>query len=317
MLLLAGAASPAAWAEWHADEQSKMGTRIVVQLWHEDAREGARLLAQAMAEFDRIEARMSTYRDSSEISRVNREAAVAPVAVSAELHDLVSHSITVSRLSEGAFDITYESVGHLYALRERRLPTGAQIAAGLDAIDYRHLQLDANARTIGFAVPGVRINLGGIAKGHACEQVVDLLRAAGVEHALVSAGGDTRLLGDRRGRPWMLGIRDPDDADAVVTRLALNDEAISTSGDYERYFDADGVRYHHILDPATGRPTDGVRSVTVIGPDGTMTDALSTALFVMGTGAGLALIDSLPGYEALIIERGRAVRFSSGLAPPA
>lgn len=315
-LLLICAVPAGALAAWHGDEQSKMGTRIVVQLWHEDADAGARLLAAAMAEFDRIEARMSTYRESSEISRVNREAAAGPVAVSAELHDLVAHSLTVSRLSEGAFDITYESLGHLYALRERRLPTDDQIAEGLDAIDYRHLRLDAQQRTIAFAVPGVRINLGGIAKGYACERVVDLLRAAGVEHALVSAGGDTRLLGDRRGQPWMLGIRDPDEADAVVTRLALQDEAISTSGDYERYFDADGVRYHHILDPATGRPTDGVRSVTVIGPDGTMTDALSTTLFVMGTESGLALVESLPGYEALIIERGRAVRFSDGLAPP-
>lgn len=174
--------------------------------------------------------------------------------------------------------------------------------------------LDEAARTIAFTAPGVRINVGGIAKGWACERVVDILRDAGVEHALVSAGGDTRLLGDRRGQPWLVGIRDPDDASGVVTRLALVDEAISTSGDYERYFDEDGVRYHHILDPATGRPTEGIRSVTVVGPDGTITDALSTTLFVLGPERGMALLDGLPEYDAVFIEAGHVVRLSSGLA---
>ncbi|TVS14711.1 MAG: FAD:protein FMN transferase [Gammaproteobacteria bacterium] len=293
-----------------------MGTRIVVQLWHPDAEEGKRLVAAAMAEFDRIEALMSTYREDSEISRVNRYAAERPIPVSEELYDIVRQSIAMSRLTQGAFDITYESVGYLYAFRERQAPTDAQVDARLDAIDYHHLLLDPEARSIAFAMEGVRINLGGIGKGYACDRAVDLIRQAGVEHALVSAGGDTRLLGDRRGQPWVVGIRDPDDADAVVTRLALVDEAISTSGDYERYFEDDGVRYHHILDPATGRPSEGVRSVTIIGPDGTRTDALSTSVFVMGADAGLELIERLPDYEAIVIDSTRGVRVSGGLAPP-
>lgn len=303
-------------AAWHGDEQAKMGTRIVVQLWHPDAEEGKRLVAAAMAEFDRIEALMSTYREDSEISRVNRYAAERPIPVSEELYDIVRQSIAMSRLTQGAFDITYESVGYLYAFRERQAPTDAQVDARLDAIDYHHLLLDPEARSIAFAMEGVRINLGGIGKGYACDRAVDLIRQAGVEHALVSAGGDTRLLGDRRGQPWVVGIRDPDDADAVVTRLALVDEAISTSGDYERYFEDDGVRYHHILDPATGRPSEGVRSVTIIGPDGTRTDALSTSVFVMGADAGLELIERLPDYEAIVIDSTRGVRVSGGLAPP-
>ncbi len=303
-------------AAWHGDEQAKMGTRIVVQLWHPDAEEGRRLVAAAMAEFDRIEALMSTYREDSEISRVNRHAAERPIPVSEELYDIVRQSIEVSRLTQGAFDITYESVGYLYAFRERQAPTDAQVDARIDAVDYQHLLLDSEARSIAFAMEGVRINLGGIGKGYACDRAVDLIRRAGVEHALVSAGGDTRLLGDRRGQPWVVGIRDPDDADAVVTRLALVDEAISTSGDYERYFEDDGVRYHHILDPATGRPSEGVRSVTIIGPDGTRTDALSTSVFVMGADAGLELIERLPGYEAIVIYSARGVRVSGGLAPP-
>jgi len=303
-----------AGAEWIGDAQSKMGTRIEVQFWHEDAEVGAALLAQAMAEVDRIEARMSTYRESSEISRVNAHAADAPVRVSRELFDLVARSLVVSTLSDGAFDITYESVGHLYRLRDRVRPADAQIDARLPAVDHSLVRLDPQAQSIAFAAPGVRINLGGIAKGYTCERVVELLAEAGVRNALVSAGGDTRLLGDRRGQPWVVGIRDPDDADGVVTRLALDDEAISTSGDYERYFDENGVRYHHILDPATGRPSEGIRSVTVVGPEGTLTDALSTTLFVLGAEQGLALVETLPDYDAVIIEANHAVRLSSGLA---
>ncbi|MEE4302423.1 MAG: FAD:protein FMN transferase [Pseudomonadales bacterium] len=301
-------------ADWIGDARSKMGTSVEVQFWHEDAEEGARLLEAAMAEFDRIEAAMSTYSADSEITRVNADAAFGPMVISEDLYEVVAQSLEVSRLSDGAFDITYESVGHLYALRDRVRPDDAAIAEKLPAIDHRHVVLDHDARTIAFTVPGVRINVGGIAKGWACERVVDLLRDAGVEHALVSAGGDTRLLGDRRGQPWLVGIRDPDDAAGVVTRLALVDEAISTSGDYERYFDEDGVRYHHILDPATGRPTEGIRSVTVIGPDGTITDALSTTLFVLGPERGMALLDDLPAYDAVFIEAGHVVRLSSGLA---
>ena len=132
--------------------------------------------------------------------------------------------------------------------------------------------------------------------------------------ALVNAGGDTRLLGDRRGKPWVVGIRDPDDESKWVTRLALDDEAISTSGDYERFFDEDGVRYHHILDPKSGKPVAGVRSVTIIGPDATLTDGLSTSVFVLGPERGLALIEATPGYAAVIIDAGRKVRFSKALA---
>ncbi|TDJ42455.1 MAG: FAD:protein FMN transferase, partial [Gammaproteobacteria bacterium] len=151
-------------------------------------------------------------------------------------------------------------------------------------------------------------------KGYAVERVIEMLADAGIRHALATAGGDTRLLGDRRDKPWIVGIRDPNDKDAVFTRLALNDEAISTSGDYERYFIEDGKRYHHILRPVDGKPVEGVRSVTVIGPDATMTDGLSTSIFVMGPEAGLAMIAKLPDYEAVVITD-EQLFYSEGLNP--
>jgi thiamine biosynthesis lipoprotein len=313
LLALAGFGTATTEAAWHAQEAAKMGTRIEVRLWHEDAAAAARLIEAAMAEIERIEAAMSTFRADSEISRVNARAAEAGVPVSAELFALVGRSIELSRLSGGAFDVTYDSVGQFYDYRAGRRPSEAEIEAHLAQIDYRHLRLDSAARSIAFAVPGTRINLGGIAKGHAVERVIALLRAAGVRHALASAGGDTRLLGDHAGRPWVIAVRDPDDPARVVTSLSLVDEAISTSGDYERYFDEGGERHHHILDPRTGKSARGVRSVTVVGPDAVMTEGLTKTVFIRGPQAGLALVESVGGYEAVVIDDHHRVFFSRGL----
>jgi thiamine biosynthesis lipoprotein len=312
-------ATPAGRAEaaWFAEQADKMGTRMDVQLWHEDEAEARRLLAAAMAEFDRIEAGMSTYRADSEISRVNARAADRPVPVSAEFYDLIGRALEMSVLSGGAFDITYDSVGQLYDFRRRVHPSDAEIDAHLAQIDYRHVVLQPAGRSIRFTMPGTRINLGGIAKGYAVERVIGILRAAGVRHALATAGGDTRLLGDRRGKPWMIGIRDPDDETRLVTRLALADEAISTSGDYVRFFDEGGKRHHHILDPKTGRSAGGVRSVTIVGPDAVMTEGLTKTVFVNGAEEGLALIESLGDYDAVIVDAARRVFFSKGLSAPA
>jgi thiamine biosynthesis lipoprotein len=257
---------------------------------------------------------MSTYIDSSEMSRINRAAHAEPQAVSAELFVLLQRALELSTATNGAFDISYDSVGNLYDFRNREKPDALAIAEKLDSVNYQNIVLDDDAQTVRFLKPDMRINLGGIAKGYACEKVVDLLVAAGIEHGLATAGGDTRILGDRRDKPWIVGIRDPNDADAIFTRLALTDEAISTSGDYERFFIEDDVRYHHILSPTDGRPVKGIRSVTIIGPDATMTDGLSTSVFVMGPETGLELIATLPDYEAVIITDDQ-LYYSEGLNP--
>jgi thiamine biosynthesis lipoprotein len=303
-----------AFAEWYSDEQEKMGTRVEVELWSEDEGEAERLLAEAMAELDRIEALMSTYIADSEISRINSRAAIAPQPVSDELFALLEQALMVSAMSGGAFDISFDSAGVLYDFRAHQRPDAEALEAKLETINYKLIVLDKEEQSILFKKQGVRINLGGIAKGYAVERVIDLLAAAGIKHALATAGGDTRLLGDRLNKPWIVGIQDPSNRQAIFTRLALENEAISTSGDYERYFIEDGVRYHHILQPADGRPVEGVRSVTVIGPDATMTDGLSTTVFVMGPEKGLELIGKLPGYEAVVITD-EQLFYSEGLNP--
>ena len=142
------------------------------------------------------------------------------------------------------------------------------------------------------------------------------IAAARSRNAIVTAGGDSRLLGDRRGQPWIVGIRDPRQDGKVAIRLPLQDEAVSTSGDYERYFDEGGIRYHHIIEPATGTPADAVHSVTVVGPDGVLTDALSTSVFVMGVDQGLRLLATLPDYEGIVIDASGQMYYSTGLKPP-
>jgi len=291
-----------------------MGTRVEIQLWSEDPAQAARLLAAGMAEFDRIEALMSTYIPDSEMSRVNRLAADEPQPVTEELFQLLQKAREISDLTEGAFDITFDSVGQFYDFRQRQRPDPLEISEHLDNIDFRQVVLNEAKKTVAFSAKGVRINLGGIAKGHSVEQVIALLADAGVTQALATAGGDTRLLGKRGDKPWVVGIRDPNDENAIFTRVALDDEAISTSGDYERFFVEDGTRYHHILSPASGRPVSGVRSVSVIGPSATVTDGLSTSVFVMGPEKGMELIARLPDYEALIITDGEYY-YSPGLLP--
>jgi thiamine biosynthesis lipoprotein len=311
-----GGAIGAAHAEWFGERIDLMGTSVSVELWDDDEAHGRGLVADVIEEYHRIDRLMSTYKPDSEISAVNAKAAIAPVPISREMFDLVATALELSRRSGGAFDISYESVGYLYDFRAQRHPSATQIQGKLGAVDYRAIELDAAATTIHFALPEMRINLGGIAKGYAVERAAAMLRAAGIEHALLNAGGDTRVLGDRRGQPWIVGIRHPRIDGQIVTRLPMVDEAISTSGDYERFFEENGERYHHIINPETGMPTSELMSVTVIGPDAVQTDGLSTTLFVLGMQRGLALIETFPGYEAILVSRDGKLEFSSGLAEP-
>ncbi len=294
-----------------------MGTEVSVFLWHAEPEQGGAAVEAVYAEIDRINALMSTYVEESRISEVNRDAADDWVFAGEELFQLVMRSLDISVLTRGAFDITYDSVGQHYDFRAGQRPDAATVEEELTKINYRLVEMNRQDSSIRFAQQGVRINLGGIAKGYAVERGVQVLRELGVRHARVTAGGDTRLLGDRLGQPWVVGVRDPNDENQVTIRIPLEGEAISTSGDYERFFIEDGTRYHHILRPSTGEPASGVRSATIVGPDAVLTDALSTSVFVMGVDQGLRLIATLPDYEGIVIDAEGQLYYSDGLRPPA
>ncbi|MBT8152016.1 MAG: FAD:protein FMN transferase, partial [Gammaproteobacteria bacterium] len=194
----------------------------------------------------------------------------------------------------------------------------------LPAVNYKSIKLELKKKggtTVRFTKPGMKIDLGGIAKGYAVDQGIRLLEKHGVQAAMISAGGDSRMLGDRGVHPetgerlsWVIGVRHPRDETLSALRLPLSNAAISTSGDYERFFDEAGHRYHHIIVPDTGKSARGVLSVSIIGPKSIDCDALSTTVFVLGVEKGLALIDTVPEYDAIIIDANGSVHYSAGLA---
>ncbi|HZE92192.1 MAG TPA: FAD:protein FMN transferase, partial [Rhizobacter sp.] len=210
---------------WHQREEAIMGTAVRVELWSADPALAEQAMAEVMAEMHRIDHAMSPHKESSELSLINRDAAVGPVRISDEMFELLTRSIEFSKISGGAFDITYASAGHLYDYREHIKPSDDALAAARAAIGYQHMVLDRQTSSVRFARPGVRIDLGGFAKGHAVDRGADILRRHGIVNAIVTAGGDSHLLGDRRGRPWTIGIRDPRRPSEIVAVLPLEDVA--------------------------------------------------------------------------------------------
>lgn len=293
-----------------------MGTRVYVELWADDPAKGDAGIDAVMAEMRRIDNLMSHYKPESQLSQINAHAAQGPVQVDKELYDLIKLSTHYSQITEGAFDITYASVGYLYDYPHHIHPTEDQIKAALPGINWQHLIFDESHHSIRFARPGMRIDLGGIGKGYAVDRGIAILQARGFQHALVTAGGDSRIIGDRMGRPWLVGVRDPNDATKVVTRIPIVNSAMSTSGDYERFFDENGVRYHHIIDPHTGHSASKVRSATILGPTATQTDGMSKTAFVLGPEKALEIINRIPEYDAIFVTPDGRILYSNGLRPP-
>lgn len=302
---------------WFQREEAIMGTAIRVELWSECRADGEAAMDAVMEEMHRIDHCMSPHKADSELSRINRYAGTQAVHLSREMFHLLSRAEHFSRLSDGAFDISYAAVGRLYDYRLRTRPSSTTLAAARAAVGWRNVVLDAHARTVRFAHPNTCIDLGGFAKGYAVDNAATLLHRCGIAHANISAGGDSRVMGDRRGRPWTIGIRDPRNSDKVVALLPLQDTSISTSGDYERFFvEDDGTRFHHLIDPATGISPDSLRSVTILGEDGLTTEALSKCVFVLGVDKGMQLVEAQQNVDAVVVDAQGALHYSSGLLAP-
>lgn len=313
LLFLCLMVSAFARAEWQKTDYSTMGTNILVEVYHPNAKLRQKATQAVLDEMERVNQQFSTYIETSELSLLNQNAFENAVRVSKELFDLLHLSAEISELTLGAFDVTYASVGYLYNYPENTKPSDQQIENLLEGIDFRLVELNKETLSVRYKNAKVKVDLGGIAKGYAVDNAIHILDNMGIKHALVTAGGDTRLLGDRLGKPWIVGIRDPRNRDKQAVLIPLSESAMSTSGDYERYFEQDGQRYHHILNPKTGKSTYEVQSVSIIGPQSVYNDALSTAVFVMGLEKGIGLINGLPEFEAIVMDKNRRMHYSNGL----
>jgi thiamine biosynthesis lipoprotein len=266
--------------------------------------------------FRDVDEQMSEWKATSPLSAVNAAAGSHPVEVPDDLRAVIRRGIEIGELTGGAFDITWAALWGLWDFNatEPKVPSDVEIAERLALVDYRRLEIDDTAGTVYLPREGMVIGLGGIAKGHALDRSARALRERGIDSFLISAAGQMMLGGRRSGRPWRVGVRDPRGGlEEYFARIELTDTSIGSSGDYERYFILDGVRYHHILDPRSGRPTRGLRGATVVCPDATLADALSTALMVLGP-EGLALAELLDEVEAVVVDAEGEVHTTSGLA---
>lgn len=302
-----------AQAQWQRHQWEIMGTRASVTLWSEQ--EAGPLFLALEQEMQRLNDLLSPWVADSELARVNQLAHQAPQQVSAEFYRLLQTSQHYFTLTDGAFDISFASAGHLYDYRAGTQPSDAELVAATQHIDANQIQLQDHF-FVALKNPNIRIDLGGIAKGYAIDQGIALLKKAGIEHAYLSLGGDSYVLGDRKGRPWLVGIQHPRNENKVSLQLPVSDLAMSTSGDYQRFFMVGEERIHHIISPSTGKSAQGLVSVTVLTERSIDADALSTSVFVLGKEKGLALINRLPNTSAILIDSQGRVSYSDDLTAP-
>lgn len=263
------------------------------------------LLDACEEEVRRIEALLTEFQEHSETSLVNRNAGIQPVGVSQEMYDLLLRCRNISRLTGGAFDITSSVFKKIYRFTNETaaFPSRNDISAVFEKTGYDKVQLLTSNRVF-LPVAGMRIGFGGIGKGYAADRVKTLLKTRGVTSAVINASGDIAVWGQRAdGSPWRIGISHPDFPERMLLWLpATNEMCIATSGNYEKFFECDGIRYGHTIDPATGLPVLGIKSVTVISPGAELSDALATAVTVKGRYAGIHFIDQLPNTHCIVAD---------------
>ena len=294
-----------------------MGSTLNLTAWAADIRATQTAFDEVFAEFDRLEKLMSTWVAASDVQHINRFAGVKPIEVSADVLEVLEDARQISEWTGGKFDVTFGALSGLWKFdhdQDNVIPDPGEVRRRLPLIDYRAVRIDNAARTVFVERQGMSVHLGGIGKGFAIDRSAAILRRRGIQNFMIQNGGDMYVAGLNNGKPWRLGIQDPrGPADRIFAELDLSDGTFSTSGDYERAFIKDGRRYHHILDPSTGGPARGARSVTIVTNRATIADGLSTGVLILGAKAGMDLVERLPDVEAVIVSDHNEVLISSGL----
>lgn len=282
-----------------------MGNRFEISVVAEDANWAEERIDMAIVEIQRIEKLLTTFSDDSQTNQINANAGIAPVKVDREVFDLIARSLKISELTQGAFDITYGSIDKSlwnFDLGMKALPDAATAKASVRLINYRNVILDSEQTTVFLKEVGMRIGFGGIGKGYAADKAKVVLQQNGVKSGIVNAAGDLITWGTQpNGKPWTIAIADPDHDATPFSTLNISNLAIATSGNYAKYVIIDGKKYSHTIDPKTGLPVSGIKSVSIISPSAEFADAMATPVTVMGAYVGLDLVNQLQNVACVVI----------------
>ena len=282
-----------------------MGSRFDITVVANDSIQANKYIDTAVTEISRIENLISSWDDNSQTSEINRNAGIKPVKVDKELFDLIERAIGISKLTDGAFDISYASMDKIWKFdgSMTKMPSKEEIIASVEKVGYQNIVLDKMDSTVFLKLEGMKIGFGAIGKGYAADKAKSLLISKGVPSGIINASGDMNTWGKQpNGNEWKVAITNPMDKNKVFALLPITNGAVVTSGNYEKYVNFNDKRYTHIIDPRTGYPSSGIISVTVFAPKAELADALATSVFVMGKEAGLDRINQLPKIECIIID---------------
>ena len=281
-----------------------MGCRFEITAIHPDPQKAWDAINAAIAEITRIEKLISSWDKNSQTSAINKNAGIQAVKIDKELFNLIERSLKISQLTDGAFDISFAAIDKLWKFdgTMKELPDEKLIQQSIAKINWQHILLNKEEQSVFLKETGMKIGFGGIGKGYAANRAKKVMKKMGIENGLINASGDLTAWGLQEDQTyWDIAIADPKNARQALARLSIQDNAVVTSGDYEKYVEFNGTRYAHIIDPKTGWPTSGIKSVTIVCPDTELGDALATSVFVLGTEKGLNIINQLKGIECLIV----------------
>lgn len=298
----------------HRRSQFLMGTLVEISVFEKDESKTQSAIQKAFNEIRRLEELMSTHIPGSEVSKINQSAGTKPVPVSPEVFEVIDRALYWAEKTDGALDISVGPVQELWDFEgdHPSLPDETALEQALAKVDYKKIRL--KNQTVLLQEKGMRLHLGAIAKGYAVDRAIKILQESNIHHAFINAGGDLKTLGSRPDKTaWKIGLQHPRKPESILASFSLSGKAVATSGDYQKYFDHAGTRYHHILNPKTGYPVINAMSATVITDSVMDADALSTALFVMGAEKGLPFIDSLKNTEALVVDQDKSPHLSQGM----
>ena len=292
-----------------------MGTRFEITLV--STQEAAnQYLNAAQGEIERIERLISSWDANSQTAEINRQAGIKPVKVAKELYDLIARSIEISKITQGAFDISYAALDPVWFFdgRMKAVPSESERLKSVQNIGFKDLVLNAKEQTVYLPKKGMKIGFGAIGKGYAADATKKLMKSLGVSSGIINASGDLTSWGKKPdGTDWQVGISNPENPAKVFSWFPVRDAAVATSGNYEKYVTLEGKQYSHIMDPRTGMPVSEIKSVTVFAPKAELADAFATAVFIMGIDTGIDTISQLPGMSCIIVDAENNIHHSPNI----